>query len=73
MCRPPAQAMHPSGQYCVVIGGGVAFLTAMEPERDPELQKKAQRAQMLLYGIMLLFLVLPFILLWLKRRGVFHQ
>ncbi|HEY8995852.1 MAG TPA: hypothetical protein VIM71_14400 [Lacunisphaera sp.] len=40
-------------------------------ETDPELEKKAQRAQMILYGVMLFFLVLPFVLLWLKNRGVF--
>jgi predicted nucleic acid-binding Zn ribbon protein len=39
---------------------------------DPELEKKAHRAQMILYGVMILFLVLPFVLLWLKNRGVFR-
>jgi hypothetical protein len=39
---------------------------------DPELEKKAHRAQMILYGVMILFLILPFILLWLKNRGVFN-
>ena len=43
----------------------------MEPEIDPELSKKAQRAQMILYGVMILFAVLPFVVLWLQRRGVF--
>ena len=42
-------------------------------EKDPELEKKAHRAQMILYGVMILFLVLPFVLLWLKNRGVFGQ
>ena len=41
-------------------------------EQDPELREKAQRAQWILYAVMLFFLVLPFILLWLKRRGVFN-
>jgi hypothetical protein len=41
-------------------------------ESDPELEKKAHRAQMILYGVMLFFLVLPFVLLWLKKRGVFN-
>ena len=41
-------------------------------EIDPELEKKAHRAQMILYGVMLFFLVLPFVLLWLKKRGVFN-
>ena len=40
-------------------------------ELDPELEKKANRAQMILYGVMILFLILPFVLLWLKNRGVF--
>ncbi len=40
-------------------------------EPDPELEKKAQRAQMILYGVMIFFLILPFVLLWLKNRGVF--
>jgi hypothetical protein len=39
---------------------------------DPELEKKAHRAQMILYGVMILFLILPFLLLWLKNRGVFN-
>ena len=43
-----------------------------EPELDPELAKKAHRAQMILYGVMALFAVLPFVLLWLMKRGYFH-
>ncbi len=42
-------------------------------ETDPELAKKAHRAQMILYGVMIFFLILPFVLLWLKNRGVFGQ
>ncbi len=38
-------------------------------EHDPELMKKAQRAQWILYGVMLLFLVIPFVVLWYLRRG----
>lgn len=41
-------------------------------ETDPELAKKARRAQMILYGVMILFGALPFVLLWLKNRGVFN-
>ena len=48
--------------------GGAGFLAAME-EQDPELMKKAQRAQWILYGVMLLFLVVPFVVLWWLRRG----
>lgn len=44
----------------------------MEEKRDPELEKKANRAQMILYGVMLLFAVLPFVLLWMKNRGMFN-
>ena len=40
-------------------------------ETDPELEKKAHRAQMILYAVMIFFLVLPFVLLWLRNRGVF--
>lgn len=40
-------------------------------EPDPELQQKAHRAQMILYGVMIFFALLPFVLLWLKNRGVF--
>ncbi len=39
---------------------------------DPELEKKGQRAQMILYGVMILFLILPFVLLWMRNHGVFH-
>ena len=41
-------------------------------ETDPEQQKKAHRAQLILYGVMILFLILPFVLLWLKNKGVFN-
>ncbi len=41
-------------------------------ETDPELEKKAHRAQLILYGVMIFFLVLPFVLLWLKNKGVFN-
>lgn len=41
-------------------------------EQDPELAKKARRAQMILYGVMILFAILPFVLLWLMKRGFFH-
>ena len=41
-------------------------------ETDPELEKKAHRAQMILYAVMILFLVLPFFLLWLKKKGVLN-
>lgn len=40
-------------------------------EQDPELEKKARRAQTILYAVMIFFVILPFILLWLKNRGVF--
>lgn len=41
-------------------------------EQDPEMKRKAERAQWILYGVMLLFLVIPFVLLWLIRRGTFE-
>jgi len=41
-------------------------------EVDPELEKKARRAQTILYGVMIFFVILPFLLLWLKKRGVFE-
>jgi hypothetical protein len=44
----------------------------MQQEQDPVLMKKAQRAQLILYGVMILFILLPFVLLWLKRRGFFN-
>lgn len=40
-------------------------------EMDPELAKKAHRAQMILYGVMIFLGLLPFVLLWLKNKGVF--
>lgn len=40
-------------------------------EKDPQLEKKAHRAQMILYGVMIFLGILPFVLLWLKNRGVF--
>ena len=43
----------------------------MEPP-DPELEKKANRAQMILYGVMIFLGILPFVLLWLKNKGVFN-
>lgn len=47
-------------------------LLGLMQEQDPELMKKAQRAQIILYGVMIIFAVLPFVLLWLKRRGAFN-
>ncbi len=47
------------------------FFLKME-EENPELMKKAQRAQYILYGVMILFLIIPFVLLWLIRRGTFE-
>jgi hypothetical protein len=44
----------------------------MDEQPDPELARKAHRAQMILYGVMILFGILPFLLLWLKNRGVFN-
>jgi len=44
----------------------------MDEPQDPELMKKAQRAQWILYGVMILFLIIPFVLLWLIRRGTFE-
>jgi hypothetical protein len=41
-------------------------------EMDPELAKKAHRAQMILYGVMIFLGILPFVLLWLKNKGVFN-
>ena len=41
-------------------------------EPDPELAKKAHRAQLILYGVMILFGILPFVLLWMMKRGFFH-
>ena len=41
-------------------------------EPDPELAQKAHRAQMILYGVMIFLGILPFLLLWLKNRGVFN-
>ena len=47
-------------------------LLGLMQEQDPEMMKKAHRAQMILYGVMIFLAVLPFVLLWLKRRGAFN-
>jgi len=47
-------------------------LFGLMQEQDPELMRKAHRAQMILYGVMIFFVILPFLLLWLKRRGAFN-
>lgn len=44
------------------------MLKMSEDETDPELSAKAHRAQLILYGVMFLFLVLPFLVLWLKGK-----
>ena len=49
----------------------MVLLCLMQEVPDPELIKKAHRAQMILYGVMIFFTVLPFLLLWLIRRGAF--
>lgn len=61
-----------SHQYNVVIGRGAWSDAAEMNEPDPELAKKAHRAQLILYGVMIFFGILPFILLWMKNRGVFN-
>jgi hypothetical protein len=50
----------------------MVLLGVMKEDLDPETMKKAHRAQMILYGVMIFFAILPFILLWLKRRGAFN-
>jgi hypothetical protein len=52
--------------------GEGAWSDARMNEADPELEKKAHRAQLILYGVMILFLILPFVLLWMKNKGVFR-
>ncbi len=49
----------------------MVLFCGMQEEQNPELRKKAHRAQMILYGVMIFFTILPFILLWLIRRGAF--
>ena len=44
----------------------------MDEPQDPELQKKAHRAQLILYGVMIFLGILPFVLLWLRNKGVFN-
>jgi hypothetical protein len=38
-----------------------------DPQQDPELKAKAHRAQMILYGAMVFFLLLPFVVFWIRR------
>jgi hypothetical protein len=52
------------------MGEGAGFPAGMQ-EQDPELMKKAHRAQIILYAVMIVFAILPLVLLWLKRRGAF--
>lgn len=40
-------------------------------EQDPELKKKAERAQYILCGAMAFFLVLPLVVMWLTGKGPF--
>jgi hypothetical protein len=70
--RPPPRA-GPRTAASIALST-VEVLGRMEvmSEQDPELAKKAHRAQMILYGVMLLFLVLPFVLLWMKKQGLFN-
>jgi len=42
------------------------------PETDPEVEKRARRHLVILYGVMVFFLVLPFVVYWLKRRSEAH-
>ncbi len=52
--------------------GAVMVLLGLMQEQDPEIMKKAHRAQMILYGVMIFFAILPFLLLWMMRRGMFN-
>lgn len=45
----------------------------MEEPQDPELRKKAERAQYILYGAMVFFLVLPLVVMWLTGKGPFQR
>lgn len=40
----------------------------MPSEDDPELQRKARRAIVVLYVVMAVFVALPLVLWWLRRR-----
>lgn len=42
--------------------------TENQPELSKEMQARAHRAQMILYGVMIFFLILPFVLLWLFKK-----
>lgn len=44
----------------------------MEEPQDPELRRRAERAQYILYGAMIFFLLLPLVVLWLIGRGPFR-
>lgn len=44
----------------------------MEEPQDPELRRKGERAQYILYGAMVFFLLLPVLVLWLTGRGPFR-
>lgn len=41
----------------------------VKKEEDEALKKKARRAEWILYGVMILFIVLPFIMLWLRKQN----
>ncbi|HVU17319.1 MAG TPA: hypothetical protein VHD32_10350 [Candidatus Didemnitutus sp.] len=42
-------------------------------EPNPDVLKRAHRHQMILYGVMILFALIPFVLiLWLKHHGASH-
>lgn len=44
----------------------------MEDPQDPELRRRAERAQYILYGAMIFFLLLPLVVLWLIGKGPFR-
>jgi hypothetical protein len=37
-------------------------------EPNPDVLKRAQRHQMIIYGVMILFALLPFVIIFLSRR-----
>lgn len=56
-----------TSQYCIVIAAGL-WSNACAVKERPEEKAKAKRAIIILYAVMIICGLLPFLLYWLNQR-----
>lgn len=72
MVRERTNCVRYTHSMCLSYPGRPFVFGRME-EPNPDVLKRAHRHQMILYGVMILFALIPFVLiLWLKHHGASH-